>query len=178
MARMVSDHPASGARERLVLGRELFALLREQRQAGASPGRLLALRSAAISHAYVALVSLSQQAAKAAGIPGWAAHTSLAALERAVADDGAQVPELALLAQARADHRDPVCWLEQQQMLLFSPHGLSQRPQPRNEDEGPLVMAREDAEAPLQEQDLARLDAALARVAALIEECVAYSAEW
>ena len=178
MSRRASDNPASGARERLVLARELLTLLQEQRPAGGSHGRLLALRGATIHHAYAALVSLLQQAANAAGVANWANQTSLPALERAFADAGVQAPELSLLMQARTRHDDLVFWLEQQLMALYAPAGLARRPSPHPHEEASLMVVTEDPYAPLQDEDLARLDATLHRVAALIRDCAAYSAEW
>lgn len=178
MARGVSDSQAVGARERLALARELFTLLREQLRAGAAHSRLLALRGATITHAYAALVSLMQQAAKTAGVPGWANQLSLAALERAFTDAGLQAPEQLLLAHARTDHNDLVVWLEHQLMALYAPEALSRRPLPRSDEEASLTLAVEDPGAPLHDEDLARLDTALRRVAALIQECATHSGEW
>ncbi len=181
MSRRASGNPVSGARERLVLARELLTLLQEQRQAGGSHGRLLALRGATIHHAYAALVSLLQQAANAAGVANQANQTSLPALERAFEEAGVQAPELALLMQARTHHDDLVFWLEQQLMALYAPAGLARRllPHQHGHDDGAsLTVVTEDPYAPLQDEDLARLDATLHRVAALIRDCAAYSAEW
>lgn len=178
MSRMVRESETSGLRERLFLARDSLALLRRERDEQASRGRLLALRGAVIFHAYSALVGLVRQAARSYRVAGYESLLSLTALEQAFAAAGVEAPEQNLVARARRTATDPVAWLDQEMMSACGAAGLSRRPQPRNEDERLLAVAVEDPYALLEQGDLERLDAALARVAALLEDCAPYAEEW
>lgn len=178
MSRMVRESETSGLRERLFFARELLTLLRQQAQQGASRGRLLALRGAVLTHAYSVLTGVVRQAAKAYSVPGHGTKISLAELEQSFSEAGVEAPEQALVARARRDRADLIAWLDQEVMALFGAAGLARRPTPRSEQENLLAVAAEDPYAVLEEGDLSRLDAMLARVAALLEDCAPYAEEW
>ncbi|MCH8544744.1 MAG: hypothetical protein LAT61_14365 [Alcanivorax sp.] len=178
MSRMVRESGTSGLRERLWFARESLTLLRKGQQSGAARGQQLALRGAVIFHAYSVLVGLVRQAAKSYSVPGCEPLLSLAALEQLFRSAGIESPELNLVARARADQRDPLAWLDTQVMDAFGAAGMARRPQPQAEQGQRLAVAVEDPYATLEEGDLARLAAAIERVAAVLEESAPYSDEW
>ncbi|KAF0809425.1 hypothetical protein A167_01708 [Alcanivorax sp. S71-1-4] len=177
MSRMVRDSETSGLRERLFFAQDMLRLLQQQRELGAARGRLLALRGAVVSHGYSVLVGLVRQAAKSYQVPDYASRVSLATLEQAFADAGVEAPEMALVARARRDRSDLICWLDQEMMALFGAAGLARRPSPRNES-NLLAVAAEDPYAVLEDGDLQRLTAMLDRVSTLLEDCAPYAQEW
>src|SRR5690606_20012742 len=160
-------------RERLFFAQDLLSLLQRQRELGATRGRLMALRGAVLSHGYSVLVGLVRQAAKSYQVPDYANRVSLVTLEQAFVEAGVEAPEMALVARARRDRADLICWLDQEVMALFGAAGLARRPSPRNEN-NLLAVAAEDPYAVLEDGDLKRLAATLDRVSSLLEDCAPY----
>lgn len=175
MSRMVRESEVNGLRERLFFARTLLNTLNSD-PAGAI-GHRLALRGAVLFHLYSVLVGLARQAAKNYQVAGYQDLIGLAALENAFRAAGVASPELRLIAQARADHADPVYWLDQEIRAAVGAAGLAQRPMAPQEHAG-LAVRAEDPYAPLASGDLERLEQASRRVEGLVEECGRHTEEW
>ncbi|MCH2557136.1 MAG: hypothetical protein MK005_07545 [Alcanivorax sp.] len=175
MSRMVRESEISGLRERLFFARSLLKTLNADPEAAAGPR--LALRGGVVFHLYSVLVGIARQAARSYQVRGYEDLISLAALEQAFAAAAVQAPEIGLLARARADRADPVCWLDQEMRAAVGAAGLARRPT-APEERDVLSLRAEDPYAPLAQGDLERLAGAADRVAELIEQCAAYMEEW
>lgn len=177
MSRMVRESQVSGLRERHWFAQVLFNQLQQRQQQDGAVGEQLALRGAVVFHLYSALVGLARHAARGLGVKEAESLLSLAAISAACEHQGVHSPEIQLIDQARTRHDDPLCWLEQQMMAATGASGLSRRPvAPR--DENALGVVAEDPYAPLARGDLERLQAALQRVRALLDEAATYMEEW
>ena len=177
MSRMVRESQVSGLRERHWFAQVLLNQLQQRQQQDTAVGEQLALRGAVVFHLYSALVGLARHAARGLGVKEAESLLSLAAISAACENQGMHSPEIQLIDQARTRHDDPLCWLEQQMMVATGASGLSRRPvAPR--DENALGVIAEDPYAPLARGDLERLQAALQRVKALLDEAATYMEEW
>ncbi|MCB1836016.1 MAG: hypothetical protein KDH99_00230 [Alcanivoracaceae bacterium] len=177
MSRMVRESQVSGLRERHWFAQVLLNQLQQRQQQDVAVGELLALRGAVVFHLYSALVGLARHAARGLGVKEAESLLSLAAISAACENQGVHAPEIQLIDQARTRHDDPLCWLEQQMMAATGASGLSRRPvAPR--DENALGVIAEDPYAPLARGDLERLQSALQRVKALLDEAATYMEEW
>lgn len=177
MSRMVRESQVSGLRERHWFAQVLLNQLQQRQQQDTAVGEQLALRGAVVFHLYSALVGLARHAARGLGVKEAESLLSLAAISAACENQGVHSPEIQLIDQARTRRDDPLCWLEQQMMVATGASGLSRRPvAPR--DENALGVIAEDPYAPLARGDLERLQAALQRVKALLDEAATYMEEW
>ena len=176
MSRMVRENQASGLRERLFFAQWTLRELRRRQQDNAPRGELLAQRAAVIFHLYSTVVGLARQALRSQPDVLAARHISLAEIERAAAQGDLQAPELALIAEARADRRDPLSWLDEEALSLFAASGLARRPQAPVENS--LALAAEDPYAVLASGDMERLAQAVARVQRLLDEAASLMEEW
>ena len=171
MSRMVRESQTSGLRERHWFAQSMLKQLRQQQAEGAPRGAQLALRGAVLFHLYSALVGAVRQAS-ASNLDD---RLSLAVLNDSLADS--ERPELAILRSALNDPGDVIHWLHREVNAACGAAGLAHRPAPRGDDAG-LTFAVEDPNLPLADGDMARLDAAVQRVAGLLQDMAAYTEEW
>lgn len=177
MSRMVRESQVSGLRERHWFAQLMLQRLQAGQQQAMPVGEQLALRAALLFHLYSALVGLVRHAARGQGVKEAESLLGLAAISDACARAGVHSPEVQLVDQARLQPGDLVFWLEQQVMLAMGASGLSRRPQPPAE-ENRLGVVAEDPYAVLAHGDIERLQQAVARVRALLDEAATYMEEW
>jgi hypothetical protein len=176
MSRMVRENQVSGLRERLFFAQWTLRDLRRRQQDGASRGEQLAQRAAVVFHLYSTVVGLARQALRGQPDLLSARQISLAEIERTAAAADVHSPELALIAEARSNRGDMLCWLDEEALSLFAASGFARRPQAPVENS--LAVAAEDPYALLAGGDLERLDQSIARVQRLLEEAGALMEEW